>query len=438
MLKKFIAIALGLLTAAVSRAQTSSPADAAGSALSASVTNEITFAEFLAEVGSANLDYAAQRYNTTIAQAAVAAAKVFPNPRLGMQGYRDFSSGTLQRLPGSYGATLSQTLELGGKRKYRILGAKQNYAATAATLDDFLRQLKLDAAGAFAEALSLSRIASQKKEAAGYFGTLADAQSLRFKAGDIPQADLLQARVESQQFQNELLTAEADAEKASLFLNGFLGRERSNTRLTPKGSLELAAREFDVSGLIRSALTNRTDLTALRRLQDASESNVRLEKANRVPDVDVGVGWLRTTKSDNIISPSPQYDQGGLSFSLPLPLWNRNKAGIAAARASADQAKKTLEAAELKAEVQVRQSVVDYRSAADRVRNYQTGILKDADAVLDARRFGYQRGESSLLELIQAQRTANEVRTAYNNALADHARALIEVQRAAGRFEMQF
>src|SRR5262245_50142047 len=51
-------------------------------------TNEITFEQFLKEVAEANLDYAAQRYNVSIAEAAVAAAKVFPNPTLNLGGSR--------------------------------------------------------------------------------------------------------------------------------------------------------------------------------------------------------------------------------------------------------------------------------------------------------------------------------------------------------------
>ena len=102
-------------------------------------TNEITFAEFLNEVAEANLDYAAQRYNVSIAEAAVAAAKEFQNPTLQLNGGRDVTHGGDQRLPSTYGASLTQTIELGGKRKYRIRGARQSYAAATAAYDGFLR-----------------------------------------------------------------------------------------------------------------------------------------------------------------------------------------------------------------------------------------------------------------------------------------------------------
>ena len=124
------------------------------------------------------------------------------------------------------GASLMQTIETGGKRKYRILGARQGYAAASATLEDFLRNLKLDAAAAFADALALSRSAEQKRQSAKYLRQLADTQRERQRLGDISQADMLQTQVEEQQFQNEVLSAETDAESAAIALSSFLGRKR--------------------------------------------------------------------------------------------------------------------------------------------------------------------------------------------------------------------
>lgn len=427
-MKGTIAIALTLIFISLARAETNSVPG----------TNELTFTAFLDEVAAANLDYAAQRYSVSIAQAAVAAAKAFQNPTLQFSGARDVTHSGSELMPGTYGASLTQTIELGGKRKYRILGARQNYAAAAATLDDFLRNLKSDAAAAFADALALSLSSEQKRQSAEYLSRLAETQRARFRSGDISQADMLQTQVEEQQFQNELLAAQADAENASIALSGFLGRERGQTRLIPKGNLKIAPRDFDLAQLLALAMTNRPDLLALRHARDAAQSNVRLEKANRVPNVDVGPAWTHSTSSQNSIAPSPEFDSLGLSLTFPLPLWNRNKAAIASAGFAAEQAQKQLESAELKAEVQIRQNLNAYRTAVERIRRYQNGILKNADVVLEAKRFSYQHGQTTLLELLDAQRTDNEVRSGYNDALADQAKALIELERAAHLWDLAF
>lgn len=402
------------------------------------VTNEITFAEFLNGVAESNLDYAAQRYNVSIAQTAIFMAKEFQNPTLQLSGGRDVTHGGRQEMPGVYGASLTQTIELSGKRKYRILNSKQNYAAAAATLDEFLRNLKLDAATAFADALALSRSAEQKQQSANFLHRLVQTQQDRLRAGDISQADMLQTQVEEQQFQNELLAAQSDAVNASLALNEFLGPAQGQMFLVAQGNLEMAPRDFDVSKLLNHALKTRPDLIALRNARDAAQSNVSLERANRIPDLEVGPSWTHSTSSQNSIAPAPEFDSVGLLMSLPLPLWNRNKAGITSARLAAEQAQAQVEAAELKAEVQIRQALAAYRNVIERVRNYQNGILKDADAVLEAKRFSYQRGQTSLLELLDAQRTDSEVHSAYNDTLAEQGKELIQLERAAGIWDLAF
>jgi len=412
---------------------------------------ELTFTAFLSEVVAGNLDYAAQRYNVSLAEAAVAAAKEFPNPTLQFGGDRDMtyhgktgtgSDGQPAKLTQveTYGVGLTQPLELGGKRKYRILAARQGHTAAAATLKSFLLNLKLDATAAFADALAKTQTASQKRQAADYLTGLVEAQRHRVRVGDAGEVDLLQTRVEEQQVQDERLAAEAQAETAALALNGFLGRERGAERLIPRGSLEVPARQFDLPQLLTDALEKRPDLVALRHTRDAARTGIELAEAQRIPDVDVGLAWTHNgpVAINHPVDPTPSFEQLTLSFSLPLPLWNQNRAGIASARFAAIQVRKQLEAAELKAEVQLRQAHLAYRSALDRLARFRTGILQDAEAVLEARRFSYSRGQTTLLELLEAQRAATEVRTGYIEALTDAVRALIDLERAAGWADIEF
>jgi len=413
-------------------------------------TNEITFAEFLNEVAAANLDYAAQRYNVDIAKAAIALAKEFPNPTLDLGGshelrYRgrkeaDPSTGEIvdQSQPDSVSVGITQTLLLGGKRKWRIQAADQAWRAAAATLEDFLRNLKLDAAKAWAEALATQRTVEQQRKAAGYLGELVAAQRLRLKVGDIGETDLTQSRVDELQFQNDLLNAQNDAETARLALCTFLGRNRGRTTFILRGKLEQEPRAFDADRLLGNALQNRPDLIALRHARDSVKSGVRLAKANRVPDVDVGLNYTHSTETKNFINPTPAMHIVGMSVAFPLPLWSQQRNEIRTAQLAAEQAEKMLQAAELKAEIQVRQTFSAWQLMQERVQKFRGELLKGDDDVLAAKRFSYQRGQATLLELLEAQRTDNEVHQSYNDALADVAKALIELERAAQLWDVSF
>jgi cobalt-zinc-cadmium efflux system outer membrane protein len=69
------------------------------------------------------------------------------------------------------------------------------------------------------------------------------------------------------------------------------------------------------------------------------------------------------------------------------------------------------------------------------VASFDNGILKNADELLEARRYGYQRGANSLLELIDAQRADNQIRQDADQAQAELAKARIQLERATG-FEL--
>jgi len=254
----------------------------------------------------------------------------------------------------------------------------------------------------------------------------------------VGEVDVTQSRVEALQFQSDLLHAEADARVAFITLSGFLGRTRAHTVIEPIGKLELPPRTFDLDQLLASAMTNRADLLALRHARDAAKAGIRLARANRIPDVDVGVGVLHSTASQNTIAPAPSFNSVGISFSFPLPLWHQHTAEINSARFAAEQAEKTLQAAEQKAEIDVRQALTRYQLAQKRVTSFQSDTLAGADKVLVAKRFSYQRGQTTLLDLLAAQRAANEVYLAYYDALLDTAKALIEVERAAQLWDVSF
>ena len=416
---------------------------------STSASREITFDEFLREVISANLDYAAQRYNVDIVKADAAAARLWPNPTLALGVSRDLTfhnkfafdeNGNLvsQRLAETRSVGLTQTLDLAGKRRWRIRTADQTYRAAAASLEDFLRNLKLDATAAFTQALVTRATVEQQRKAAGYLADLVQAQRARFDKGDLSEADYLQSRLDELQLQNDLRQAEASATAAQYALCTFLGRDRGQTTLIPRGELQPPARDYDPSQLVAQALATRTDLVALRCTRDASQSTVRATKAERFPDVDLAATYMNSRASDNFIAASPGFDQVELGISLPLPLWNRNQHEIRKAQATAGQAQRQLEAAELKAEVEIRTAYSNYRAAVGRVQQFQGELLRGAETVVAARRYSYEHGQTSLLELLEAQRTDNDVQQSYHDALADAVIAHIELLRAAGLPEFKF
>jgi outer membrane protein, heavy metal efflux system len=412
----------------------------------------LSFKAYLAEVAASNLDYAAARYNVSIAEAQLVAARVFPNPTLnGGTAGRDVTHHGELREPANDDAGVTQTIELGGKRRKRVAVAQANLAQAAATLEDFFRTLRGNAATAFVDALTKRRIAAEKLRSAGALDQLVAANRKRLEVGDIGEIDLTQSRVDALQLHADHLSSESDAQVAAIALEQLLGRlapaapsaanapaAGAPSPVVPAGNLEGPARSFDEAALIAAALERRADVVAARRALDSALAGVAVARAMAVPDLSVSFTYQENQRSHNDVAPAPEYAALGLSVSFPVPLWNQFRGELAAARGTAAQAERALRGAELRATVDVRQALARYRLADRRAAQFQGGALDDAAAVYQGRLFSYQHGAATLLDVLNAQRAQNDVRLAYVAALDERAKALIGVEQAAGIWDVDF
>jgi cobalt-zinc-cadmium efflux system outer membrane protein len=72
------------------------------------------------------------------------------------------------------------------------------------------------------------------------------------------------------------------------------------------------------------------------------------------------------------------------------------------------------------------------------VELFTGGVLSDADRVAEATFYSYQRGGASLLEVLDSERTVNEVYLDYYQALSEHAKALVAVEASANLWDIHF
>ncbi len=160
----------------------------------------------------------------------------------------------------------------------------------------------------------------------------------------------------------------------------------------------------------------------------------RSKGPNRWPDLTVQGNYAHFTQSTNLIDPSPAWDGAFVGLSIPIPVSNLNTGQVQAAHNSEAQTARILRAAQLKAEVEIREAFERYSLAVDRVQQYSKEILGDAEEIYVAKK---QEGPSAtLLEILDVQRAYNEVYLDYFTALREQAEALIDLERAANIWDI--
>ncbi|AZA80220.1 TolC family protein [Chryseobacterium sp. G0186] len=391
------------------------------------------FNEYLHYVKDKNLGLAAQKYNVSMATASILTAGMFPDPQLEME---TSNNGVSKDMGYTVEGAISWTLELGGKRKARIETAKNEAEYSKLQLQDYLRNLLADATLGYVDALKSKALLNVQKESYQSMLKLAKSDSIRYKLGDISKVTSQQSRLEASSLLNEVYHLEGTQQQAVTALSDFIGSDSTDKDVV--GDLNSFNRNYNLSDLITQAVHERADLLASKQNINTAASRIKLEKANRTIDLGLSAGAGHNTMANNEIAPSPAVNTAKLGISVPLKFSNRRNADLKIAEMSYSQAETEYRQIENNIRMEVTQAYQQYTSSQKQLQQFDNGMLNEAENILKGITYSYQRGESSILEVLNAQRTYNELRQNYFQLLAENAASLVELERKAGIWDIDF
>jgi cobalt-zinc-cadmium efflux system outer membrane protein len=204
------------------------------------------------------------------------------------------------------------------------------------------------------------------------------------------------------------------------------------------GVLPLIIRVYNVINLIELAQDNRADLRAAIFNRELSIANLKLAKANRMIDLGLNIGFAHNTVALNEEAPSPRFNTISAGITIPLKFSAINKGELRAAQYYEKQAEAQYDAVLLQIRKEVEKCYNSYFSACRQAELYQSSTLADAATILEKKKYSYSRGETSLLEVLDAQRTANEIYQNYYETLYNANASLVELCRAVGIWDIEF
>jgi cobalt-zinc-cadmium efflux system outer membrane protein len=249
------------------------------------------------------------------------------------------------------------------------------------------------------------------------------------------EIDAKQSKVEAGILHNELHQAEAEWKNALNQILLMLGKMNNDTLFVPIGDFNNTLKAFDLNKLITSALNNRSDLMVALKNKEVSQKNLRLARKERRMDVDLKLG-IENAYLPIGGSPVASGITAGVSF--PLKFSNLNRGEIKIAQYQINQAEMLYRQVELQVKSQIMNSYNLYTAYCKQVDNFDDGLLEAAKNVKKGKIYSYERGETSLLEVLNAQRTYNEIQVAYYESLFNRAAALVDLEKAAGIWDISF
>ena len=182
--------------------------------------------------------------------------------------------------------------------------------------------------------------------------------------------------------------------------------------------------------LVDIAELSRADLKAAELSHTLSQKNLTLVRASRAMDLGLELGYAYNTEVRNEIAPALTF-----GVTIPLKFSSLNRGERAAAEASVSQAERYLEAARQLVRTEVQQAWTAYQAARDVAEHYSRQMGGDARGVLVGLEFSYTQGDATLLELLTAVQTSNDVALAAADAQAALFDAAAALRAALGVLE---
>jgi cobalt-zinc-cadmium efflux system outer membrane protein len=407
-----------------------------------------------------NREVIAAKLEIEAAQLDVVAARIYPNPQLQytlgnlVLGTANTTNPGVPPNPGFFGQTVqsigvSEIIDVWAKRAARSRAAEQGVEHRRLLTEDALREIVYAVRSAFADVVREQSERDLAREVADRYADTVRISQARYKAGDISEAELRKIELEGLRYQNDVIDAETQLDVARQKLAALMGLGGPGA-LPPRLQDPEGRPSFDLGPLTAQALQRRPDLRAAGAARVLAEAQLGAARREIYPDLDLGASY---THSDFTVS-GDNPNSLALSLSFPLPLFDRNQANVGRARLDMRRAENDGERLRLQVSREVAEAVrkalraqtllavFDGRPVAGVTLPVPAlaatgtkdtgGMLARAETALRVAERSYKAGATSLLELLEAQRTYLDTRAQYLRALHDFRQAAVDVTHAVG------
>ncbi len=366
-------------------------------------------------MGLDQLEVLAMSHNPTLAQASARVSSMhgnwvqqglYPNPRL---TYKGDEIGDENRA-GFQGFSVAQEIVTKGKlglaqnvASQQVQQAEQEYAA-----QEF--RVRNDVKLRFYEVLLAQRARELNQEMEQISGVAVDATNNLFQANQVGRTDVLQARVENDTVQLQTVKSRNAHESAWRRLASVVGMPD----LPPQplsGDLRQDILETTWDAAWGRLFSSSPELAAAQAKVYAAQGAVRKACADRCPNWDVETGYSH----DNATG----FDTGGITVSVPLPLFNRNQGAIRQANADLQAAQAEVDRVALDLRTRLAAMFERYVNSREFVNRYEGHILPNAKESVELASSRYRAGEANYTSLLLAQRTYLQTQIAYLDSLRE-------------------
>jgi outer membrane protein TolC len=387
-------------------------------------TNGLSLEWVLAQVEQQNPSLKAARANWEAMQARLRQARAWEDPRVGVDFER---SGTTQFDDYTDAEwMIAQELPLSGKNRLRGRAA----GAEAAEAFAGLRRQELELATR--TRIAYSRLANAYEQLAinekniRLLRQFAEISRAKYEAGTAPQSDVLLAETDLAKLEEERYDVVRQVSDAESQLNVLMDRP-SRQPLGRPDRPTFAPVRLKPEHVEAAALEHRPELFMAQNRIEAAQARHDLARREWIPDPEVRLEARQFNGRGGI----QEYDTG-IFINLPWLNWRKYRAGISEAEQRTESARHALRSAEQETLGMVRDQLKKIETFHHHTELFRGKIVPLAEQNVLATRSSYEADKTGFLNLIEAQRTLQEVESLYWHHLTEYLIALAELEPVIG------
>ena len=333
----------------------------------------------------------------------------------------------------NYQISLQQILFTWGKiyNAYRIAGLGKDIAQL--NIIRKKQEVRNSVTDAFYGLLVLKEMVTLSHESLLQLERHANIVEKRYKAGLVPQFDLLRAQVQVANLKPQLIETENGLKLTQEGFKMLLGLPlQQEFKLT--GKLQMVDEEFDIDNLITTALENRIELKNLNKLTDIAKYSKAIARRANLPTLVAGATYVRTKPfgfGGNDWGTNITFNVG---FEFPIFTGFKNLAQYKQATLQLKGARLAFENLEKGITFEVKQAFYNFQAAKQSITAALENVAQ-AEKTYEIINTRYRSGLATNLEFMDVQLAAMQARTNYLSALKRYYTSRAEIQKAIGKEE---
>ena len=386
----------------------------------------LTLEEIIQEALSKNPEVQSALHAVNALQRRVPQVKSLPDPMVSVGWAGNITPFSLQKGDPSSnrGVTVSEQFPYPGKLKLRGEIASKEADAAQADYEAVRRRVEAEVKAAYYDYFYYDQAIQTTQRNKELLEKLSKIAEARYRVGKAMQADVLRSQVEISLLIEKLTMLEQQRATAEARINVYLVRSPESP-LPPAADVEPGALRYSLDELYALAAANDTSVLRNQRMVERGRLGVAQAQREFMPDL--GVSYMYQQRSAQPV-------MNGVTFSVNIPIFYRNKQRQGVAEASEDliSAEKMRDNRLNEVKFELKQQYLGAKASERLLKLYSKGVVPQSSLALESSMASYQVGSVDFLSLLANFSTLLDYETDYYRQLADYQTALARIEVLTG------